>query len=99
MENMIAQRLGGHAEIERNTSTTDIDGTLSRCFDNPDIYHPELLEASCCQNPSDIAEVILKAATSDKPHFRYQTSEVNFRSTLLGFEKLCGWGMIYPLLF
>ncbi|XP_030828865.1 retinol dehydrogenase 8 [Strongylocentrotus purpuratus] len=75
MENMIAQRLGGHAEIERNTSTTDIDGTLSKCFDNPDIYHPELLATSDLQNPSDIAEVILKVATTDKPHFRYQTSE------------------------
>nr|XP_054765822.1 retinol dehydrogenase 8-like [Lytechinus pictus] len=75
-ENMIAQRLGGQAEIQRNKNTTNIDLTLSRCFEHVDIYHPDIIGLPILQKPSDIAQLILKVATADKPHFRYQSSEV-----------------------
>ncbi|XP_054766177.2 retinol dehydrogenase 8-like [Lytechinus pictus] len=75
-ENMIAQRLGGQAEIQRNKNTTNIDLTLSKCFEHVDIYHPDIIGLPILQKPSDIAQLILKVATADKPHFRYQSSEV-----------------------
>ncbi|XP_072174736.1 retinol dehydrogenase 8-like [Diadema setosum] len=75
MENMIAQQLGGRQSIRSHPNVGDTDRTLSTCFDHGEDFHSDLLSPSQIQEPDDIAKLILRVATEEKPHFRYQTSQ------------------------
>ena len=75
-DNMIAQGLGGHEEVLQNPDISDLDKMLTSWQDQKDIFNPSLLGAAQAQQPDDIAELILRVATEEKPHFRYQSSKV-----------------------
>ena len=93
MANMVAQGLGGHEEVLKNPEVDDIDKTLSSCFDHKDIYHVSLRDDSHSQTPDDIADLILRVATDDKPHFRYQTSQVMSHNAKTGVLNLIPVGV------
>ena len=73
MDAMIASDLGGHGSkgISDHPDVHEIDRKLST-------YRDHDLEWSKCPaiTADEFAEVVLKAVTDERPHFRYPTSEV-----------------------
>ena len=64
--------LGGAEVIREDPNVEAIDKELVSCWDD------EVNWQTCpTQSAEDVAKVVLKAATDEKPHMRYQTSEVH----------------------
>ena len=75
-EHMKAQGLGGHEEVLQNPDINDLDKMLTSWLDHLDVSFPSLFGPAQAQQPEDIADLILRVATEEKPHFRYQSSKV-----------------------
>ena len=70
-ETIVSLGLGGVEHIQQNSDVDDLDKRLARYFKVESEYHGQPM-----QQPEEIAQIVLEAATAVKPHFRYQTSQV-----------------------
>ncbi|XP_063958807.1 retinol dehydrogenase 8-like [Lytechinus pictus] len=70
-ETIISSGMGGVEHILQTPDIDDLDKRLVRYFEVESEYHGHPM-----QQPEEIAEIVIEAATAEKPHFRYQSSKV-----------------------
>lgn len=70
-ETVKALGLGGLNVIQQNPGVDDIDKSLAGFLKDETAYNGFTM-----QQPEEVADIVLEAATVDKPHFRYQSSKL-----------------------